>query len=99
MTTKDGEEGGWTPPLPIKPAPPVGARVKAPIPADPKFCRDCKHLHYDFFLFGHCHAPKVKVTVDLVTGKKTYPLAEQVRKTGGCGPDGRWFESKYKERT
>jgi hypothetical protein len=71
----------------------------------PNLCIDCKHFKNDKYShpkFGKCVLYPIVLEYDLVTGNEYFQVNDHqfcsiVRRTGGCGPEGRLFEPKEKE--
>jgi hypothetical protein len=65
-------------------------------------CIHCKHFKNDKYShpkFGKCALYPIVLEDDLVTGneyhqKKDHQFCSIVRRTGGCGPEGRLYEPK-----
>jgi hypothetical protein len=65
----------------------VLAMYEVPFKDGLKFCVTCRH-NKGF----ECHAPQATM-VDLVTGQKLLPMADDAR-MGDCGIDAKWHEPK-----
>lgn len=60
----------------------------------PRTCIKCKHYSFKFRAPQECIHPSFATQIDLVTGKGSGPICQEMRTEGGaCGPQGALFES------
>lgn len=59
-----------------------------------KLCKDCVHLERSMIGNTYCKHPGALYSINRVTGRESFNMANYMRGRGKCGPDAELFEQK-----